>query len=462
MALSIPFTSTAPQIHEGPSSRSPSQDYALPQEVTFSQQPIGFTRQDEVGRLPALGWNSWNAYGCDINESTFLFAAENLVSKGFQAAGYEYVNIDDCWSSKSGRDDVTQQLLPDTSKFPNGISGLADKVHAMGLKLGIYSSSGTYTCAGYPASIGYESIDAATFAAWGIDYLKYDNCNVPGNWSDSCQYCVPDPFFGWTEVNGTCVDGDQANFCQPGYNYTQSNTTERFRIMRNALLAQNRTILYSLCEWGEAKVWLWGNETAESWRTSNDINPSFSRILEILNENSFLSNYANFYGHNDPDMLEVGNGHLTAAETRTHFALWAIMKAPLIIGTDLSTISQADVDILLNPYLLAFNQDPVFGAPAAPYRWGVNEDWTWNITNPAEYWAGQSTNGTIVAMFNSLDDEKRTMRADWKAVPELRHKDKYGVVDVWTGQGLGCFEEGVNISVNSHDTAVFLVQDTCG
>lgn len=137
---------------------------------------FGLARPGDVGRLPALGWNSWNAYGCDVNETKILDAAGYIVSKGFKDAGYEYINIDDCWSVKAGRNNVTHQITPNATTFPDGISGVADQVHNMGLKLGIYSSAGTKTCAGYPASIGYESIDAQTFASWGIDYLKYDNC----------------------------------------------------------------------------------------------------------------------------------------------------------------------------------------------------------------------------------------------------------------------------------------------
>lgn len=193
-----------------------------------------------------------------------------MISKGFQAAGYQYINIDDCWSVESGRDNTTQQIIPDPSKFPDGISGLADKIHALGFKIGIYSSAGTKTCAGYPASIGYESIDAATFAAWGVDYLKYDNCNVPGSYNDTCEACYPDSL---NLVNGTCqANSGQTDFCPSGYDYSQSMTAKRYDTMRDALLAQNRTFLYSLCEWGDQDVWTWGNETANSWRTTGDIN----------------------------------------------------------------------------------------------------------------------------------------------------------------------------------------------
>ncbi|KAI1245158.1 hypothetical protein MGN70_012048 [Eutypa lata] len=404
---------------------------------------------DGVGRLPALGWSSWNAYGCEIDESSFLDTANAM------DAGYEYVNIDDCWSVQDSRDSETQQIIPDPERFPDGISGLAKKIHDLGLKLGIYSSAGTMTCAGYPASIGYESIDAATFAAWGIDYLKYDNCNVPSNWTDSCEACSY--YTARPYNNGTCVDDEDTHYCPEDTDFSTLNTAKRYEIMRDALLAQNRTILYSMCDWGYAGVQQWGNATGSSWRMSTDIGPRFDWILQILNVNSFILNDVDFWGHNDADMLEVGSDNITQAETRTHFALWAAMKSPLLIGTDLQKLSQENIDILLNPYLLAFNQDPVYGAAAKPYRWGVNPDWTWNMTNPAEYWSGESQNGTLVLIMNTLG-ESRNMTADFNEIPSLKSDGAFKAIDVWTGEELGEFQEGVTVTVGSHDTAVLLFQ----
>ncbi|KAI9711255.1 MAG: alpha-glucosidase maltase [Bogoriella megaspora] len=410
-----------------------------------------------VGRLPALGWNSWNAYHCDVSEQKILDAANFIVSKGFKDAGYEYVNIDDCWSVKSARDSTTKQIVPNATTFPDGISGLADKVHDLGLKIGIYSSAGTETCAGYPASIEYEQIDASTFAAWNIDYLKYDNCNVPSNWTDTCNACVPDAYTPADSQNGTCTGQD--NLCPSGYDYSTSKTAQRYRNMRDALLAQNRTILYSLCDWGNADVEQWGNVTGSSWRMSGDIDPSWGRILEILNENSFELSATDFWGHNDADMLEVGNG-ISEAESRSHFALWAAMKSPLIIGTDLSNISDADVAVLQNKYLLAFNQDNEVGRPATPYKWGTNPDYTFNITSPAEYWSGESSNGTLVLMLNTLGDTQ-TKFANFSEIPGLQAGGSYNVVDVWADSSKGCVADGVDASVASHDTAAFLIQGAC-
>ena len=428
------------------------------------------------GRLPALGWNSWNAYHCDVNETKILAAANYIVSLGLKDAGYEFVNsgsipptrdfsyvdriptVDDCWEVKSGRDTTTGQLLPDPTAFPNGISGVADSVHSMGLKLGLYGSAGTETCAGYPAEIGHESLDAATFAAWGVDYWKYDNCNVPASWTDEYDYCVPDS--SELLANGTCPVTSRT--APAGYDWSTSNTTKRYNIMRDALVAQNRTILYSLCCWGDADVISWGNGTANSWRMSGDISPDWPRIAQILNENSFQLNYVNFWGHNDADMLEVGNGDLTIEENRSHFAFWAAMKSPLIIGTDLSVLPTTHVDILKNKYLLAFSQDPVFGAPATPYKWGINPDWTFNATNPAEYWSGESTQGTLVLALNTLN-ERTEREIIWSDVPSLQKSGKsFHVTDIWSGENLGCVSGGVTRSVAAHDTVGYLVGKPCG
>jgi alpha-galactosidase len=367
--------------------------------------------------------------------------------------------VDDCWSIKSGRDNVTGRIIPDPVKFPEGIAGIASQIHALGLKAGIYSSAGTKTCAGYPASIENEYLDAVTFAEWGIDFLKYDNCNIPVNWKDKYVACVPDSGHHRIFPNGTCEVTKKT--APAGYDWSTSNTAQRFRNMRNALLAQNRTILYNLCEWGRADVVSWGNATGDSWRMSGDIKPYWYRIAEILNENSFLLNSVDFWGHNDADMLEVGNGNLTIAETRSHFAFWAAMKSPLIIGTELDKLPADHVAILANKYLLAFSQDEYYGKPATPYKWGVNPQWTFNGTNPAEYWSGASSQGVLVLMLNSLGhDAMREVK--WDEVPHLEERSHaYHVVDVWTGEDLGCVEGGVSRMLESHDTAALLVGKTC-
>jgi alpha-galactosidase len=225
-----------------------------------------------IGRLPALGFNSWNAYRCDINEKQFLDAAQLMIDLGLKDAGYEYVNIDDCWSWGE-RDPKTKRLRHDPFRFPEGINATAKKIHDLGLKIGIYSSAGTNTCAGYPASLGFEDIDAQTWADWGIDYLKYDNCNIPKEWQDDCAFCVvdldnhadfpPGP-------NGTCPE-EADNWCPKGYDYRKSKTFERYRRMKEAIDKTGRPMLYSLCQWGSANVQAWGAEVSQSWRSTGDI-----------------------------------------------------------------------------------------------------------------------------------------------------------------------------------------------
>lgn len=191
---------------------------------------------------------------------------------------------------------------------------------------------------------------------------------------------------------------------------------------------------------------------------SGDISPNWGSVMHILNMNSFKMNTVDFYAHNDADMLEVGNGDLTPAETRSHFALWAAMKSPLLIGTDLQKLSADNLKILKNKYLLAFNQDDRFGKPATPYKWGVNPNWTYNSTNPAEFWAGQSKNGHLVLMLNTLGGTvKKT--AKWSEVPGLGGR-KYRVTDVWSGKDLGCLKE-YSVDVAAHDTAAILVGRRC-
>lgn len=231
--------------------------------------------------------------------------------------------------------------------------------------------------------------------------------------------------------------------------------------MRDALAKSGREILYSLCIWGTADVFEWGNDTAISWRMSSDIQPNWPAVLRIINENSFKMNSVNFWGHNDADMLEIGNGDLTYAESRSHFAFWAAMKSPLLIGTDLTKISQQNVDILTNSYLLAFSQDDVYGQPATPYKWGTNQNWFFDPSHPAEYWAGPSQAGYLVLILNPTNGPV-TRDAVWAEIPGLEdcgHK----VTNVWDGTvSAECAAGNVTISIESaHDTAVLLVDNAC-
>ncbi|MFQ3556500.1 NPCBM/NEW2 domain-containing protein [Streptomyces gramineus] len=275
---------------------------------------------DGLALTPPMGFNNWNSTHCgaDFDETMVEGIADLFVAKGLKDAGYRYVNLDDCWALPSR--DADGKLVPDPARFPHGIKAVADYVHAKGLKLGIYTSAGTKTCndAGFPGALGHEYSDARQFADWGVDYLKYDNCNNQG------------------------VDAKQ-----------------RYLTMRDALRATGRPIVYSICEWGENKPWEWASDVGQLWRTTGDISDSWGSMLSILKQNLPLAPYAGPGHWNDPDMLEVGNGGMTDTEYRTHFSMWSMMAAPLLIGTDLRKASPATFDILDNKEVIAVDQDPL-------------------------------------------------------------------------------------------------------
>ena len=269
-----------------------------------------------LGRTPQMGWNSWNKFGCNINETLIKNTADLLVQTGLADKGYRYLNLDDCW--QVARDPKTSRILSDPVKCPSGMSGLADYAHAKGLKFGLYSDAGEKTCEGRPGGYGYEKIDAETYAEWKVDYLKYDNC----------------------------------------YNLNLSGKA-RYFAMHKALNESGRPIFYSMCNWGEEKSWQWAGPYANSWRTTGDIKDNWKSFTSILDKQVGLEFYAGHGGWNDPDMLEVGNGGMTFDEYTAHFALWCALKAPLLIGCSLSDISKETLSILGNEELIAINQDPL-------------------------------------------------------------------------------------------------------
>ncbi|KAF2319261.1 hypothetical protein GH714_014295 [Hevea brasiliensis] len=242
-----------------------------------------FQLNNGLGRTPQMGWNSWNFFACNINETVIKETADALISTGLADLGYVFLNIDDCWSSATR--DAKGQLVPDPEAFPSGIKALADYVHGKSLKLGIYSDAGIFTCQVRPGSLYHEKDDAELFASWGVDYLKYDNCYNLG--------------------------------IQP---------KERYPPMRDAINATGRTIFYSLCEWGVDDPALWAGKVGNSWRTTDDINDSWASMTTLADLNDKWAAYAGPGGWNDPDMLEVGNGGMTHQEYRAHFSIWALMK----------------------------------------------------------------------------------------------------------------------------------------
>jgi alpha-galactosidase len=293
---------------------------------------------DQLALTPPMGWNSWNFFEEKTSEQLLKEIADAMVSNGMAASGYQYIIIDDYWV---GGRDIHNKLFPDPIRFPNGIKPLADYIHAKGLKLGIYSDAAELTCGGVTASYNFEEIDAATFAAWGVDYLKYDYCNAPD-----------DVVTAFT----------------------------RYKKMGDALKKTGRPMVYAICEWGQRKPWLWAKAAGgHLWRTTWDSRDVWQSndsektgIMEIFDQQENLANYAGVGGWNDPDMLMVGlygkgssstvNGRFkgcTATEYRTHFVLWCMLAAPLILNSDLRNIDPATLQLLTNKALLQVNQDPL-------------------------------------------------------------------------------------------------------
>jgi alpha-galactosidase len=294
---------------------------AAPAAVTVATATPAVALDNGLAQTPPMGFNDWNAFGCDVDQQLIEQTADFFVSSGLKDAGYEYVNIDDCWMTHQ-RDPVTGRLVPDPVKFPDGIAATADYVHARGLKLGIYEDAGTATCAGYPGSLGHEQVDAQTFADWGVDYLKYDNCNNAGS-------------------------------------TTKQQYIDRYSAMRDALAATGRPIVYSICEWGVNDPATWAGDVGNLWRTTGDISDNWSSMLSIVKQNAPLAYAAHPGAWNDPDMLEIGNGGMTDTEYRSHFSLWAVMAAPLLIGTDLRRATPETMAIYLNKDVIAVDQDPL-------------------------------------------------------------------------------------------------------
>ncbi|XP_023637470.1 alpha-galactosidase 2 isoform X2 [Capsella rubella] len=262
---------------------------------------------------PQMGWNSWNHFQCNINETLIKQTADAMVSSDLAAKGYKYINIDDCWGELNR--DSKGNLVAKASTFPSGIKALADYVHSKGLKLGIYSDAGTLTCSQtMPGSLGHEEQDAKTFASWGIDYLKYDNC---GN--------------------------------------TGTSPRERYPKMSKALLNSGRSIFFSLCEWGVEDPATWAGAIGNSWRTTGDIEDKWSSMTTIADLNDQWASYARPGSWND--MLEVGNGGMTKEEYRSHFSIWALAKAPLLIGCDLRSMDKGTFELLSNKEVISVNQD---------------------------------------------------------------------------------------------------------
>jgi alpha-galactosidase len=310
---------------------------------------------------PPMGWNSWNKFGCNVSDKLIREMADAMVSSGMQAAGYQYVNIDDCWQVSR---DSSGTIVADSARFPSGIKALADYVHSKGLKLGIYTDAGTGTCEKRPGSLNHEVQDAKTYASWGIDYVKIDWCNAEG--------------------------------LDPEVQYAK---------LRDALAQSGRSIVFSICNWGVKTPWRWGPTTGNLWRTTGDISDTYDRMSVIGFGQNGLEKYAGPGHWNDPDMLEVGNGGMKRDEYRTHMALWALLAAPLLAGNDLRSMSPETKELLLNSEVLAVDQD----------KKGVQGHRVWD-EGPLEIWVKPLADGSqAVGLFNRSESPTK-MTLDFRSI----------------------------------------------
>ncbi|KAI5082671.1 hypothetical protein GOP47_0002414 [Adiantum capillus-veneris] len=358
-----------------------------------------------LGSTPQMGWNSWNHFGCQIDEQIIRETADAMVSTGLAKLGYIYVNIDDCWAEMSR--DSQGNLQARASTFPSGIKAIADYVHAKGLKLGIYSDAGYQTCQGQPGSLGYEYEDAAIFAAWGVDYLKYDNCHNDG-----------------------------------------SKPEVRYPVMSKALLNTNRPIFYSLCEWGQDDPATWASSVGNSWRTTGDITDNWSSMTSRADSNDKWAAYAQPGGWNDPDMLEIGNGGMSTEEYHSHFSIWALMKAPLLIGCDVRNIGKDTLDILSNTEVIAVNQDSL----------GVQGKKT-NQSGNLEVWAGPLSGKRVAVVLWNKGSSTSLITVQWTDIglsPSTNMKPR----DLWQKQDLPSHKGSLSAQVVSHGVKMFILTPT--
>ncbi len=365
-----------------------------------------------LAATPPMGWNSWNHFAGKIDDAIVRAQAGAMVSSGMRDAEYLYINIDDTWQGQ--RD--ARGVIHANSKFPD-MKALADYVHGKGLKLGIYSSPGPKTCAGFEGSYGHEEQDAQTYAAWGVDYLKYDLCS-----------------FG--EIMKAAGSPEAAHKLMLAA-YTK---------MHNALLKTGRPIVFSLCQYGADAVWRWGASVGgNSWRTTGDISDKYSRMTEIGFEQAGLARFAGPGHWNDPDMLEVGNGGMNLEEYRTHMSLWALLAAPLLAGNDLSTMKPETIALLTNREVIAIDQDPLGKQADRVHAEGTQE-----------FWARPLADGSkAIGVFN---------RFDWPQTIEINFREfgfKGGVKarDIWAAKDLGTLPSHYRARIPGHGVLLLRVSE---
>lgn len=377
----------------------------------------------KLGLLPPLGWNSWNTFTHEINESLIKEVADCFVEKGYKDAGYEYIVIDDCWSLKER--DENGNFVPDPKKFPSGMKALADYIHERGLKFGMYSCVGTRTCAGFPGSFEHEFEDAKQLADWGVDFLKYDYCFKPRFMSGELLY----------------------------------------KRMSLALKNCGRDILFSACNWGEDSVHNWIRESgAHTYRSTGDIQDSWESIKRLALSQIDKEAFTGSYCHNDLDMLVTGmyggsnndfigekKGGCTYTEYETHFALWCIMGSPLMMGCDVRNVDEDIRKLLQNKELLAINQDP---ESRGAYRVKVEPQWF--DENEAFTLIKVLANGDVAIGFFNFMEEQRELSLDfWDIGLPYATKVPLSLTDCITGEEIGTVTERYAVDVPSHGCKMY-------
>jgi alpha-galactosidase len=368
-------------------------------------------RSQVLAQTPPMGWNSWNHFARKVDDATIRATADAMVSSGMRDAGYVYVNIDDTWEGQ--RD--AQGIIRSNEKFPD-MKALADYVHSKGLKLGIYSSPGAKTCAGYEGSLGHEVQDAQTYAAWGIDYLKYDLCGLRAE-----MKAAPSP----EAAHKIMIDA-----------YTK---------MRDALRATGRPIVYSLCQYGDDAVWEWGASVGGNlWRTTGDISDNYARMAELGFGQAGLARFAGPGHWNDPDMLEVGNGKMSDEEYRTHMSLWAILAAPLLAGNDVATMTDETKAILMNKEVIGVDQDALGRQGDRVYTEG-----------PIEVWSKPLSGGAVAVGIFNRHPKVLTAHVDFA---RLGFSGGVQARDLWLHKDLGSLPAKYDVEIPAHGVLMLRVK----
>lgn len=384
--------------------------------LTLASSASMAQKREGLAMTPPMGWSSWNKFNVDIDEEKIRGIADALVETGLRDCGYVYVNIDDAWH---GERDSLGFIQCDPVKFPSGMKALSDYIHSKGLKFGIYSDAGYQTCAMYPGSRGHEFQDAMQYANWGVDYLKFD----------------------WFRQNIVLAEG-------------------AYELMRDALYATGRPIVFSICEWGENHSKNWAPRIGHLWRTGGDIgaywdvSPCHEKpILDVIEHNMKYRDYAGPDHWADPDMLEVGNRDLTEGQNRAHFSMWCIMASPLILGNDLREVDDKTLAILKNREAIAIDQDSLgIMGKRVKYDKGI------------QYWFKPLMNGDWAVVVLNVNKVPAEVTLDWNEFDFYDELSKratsfkdatYTIRNIWTAKNEGKTDKPRTITIPGEDCVMY-------